>query len=107
MDRPRYESALIVGAGGGLSASLARLFVREGMRVALAARQTGKLAGLCRETGAHAFACDAAEPDQVNRLFEEAENDVGAPDVVVYNASAGLAALSSICLPRTSSKPWV
>ena len=46
MSKPSYESALIVGAGEGLSASLARLFAREGMRIALAARRTDKLAGL-------------------------------------------------------------
>src|SRR5258708_28411958 len=88
MDKPRYESALIVGAGEGLSASLARLFARERMRIGLAARNTSKLAGLCSEVGARAFACDAAKPDQVQRLFEELENEIGAPDVVVYNASA-------------------
>ncbi len=88
MDTPRYERALIVGAGEGLSASLARLFAREKMHVALAARQTSKLAGLCREVGARAFACDAADPDEVKRLFSEVERDLGAPDVVVYNASA-------------------
>jgi len=88
MDIPRYESALIVGAGGGLSASLARLFARERMRVALAARRTDKLAELCREIGARAFACDAAEPDQVIGLFAEMEKAGGAPDVVVCNASA-------------------
>jgi NAD(P)-dependent dehydrogenase (short-subunit alcohol dehydrogenase family) len=58
------------------------------MRVALAARQTGKLAELCREIGARAFACDASQPDQVSRLFAEIEKDRGPPDVVVYNASA-------------------
>src|ERR1700680_578217 len=88
MDRLRYETALIVGAGGGLSASLARLFARERMRVALAAPQTGKLAELCRQIGARGCACDAADPEQVNRLFGEVENGIGAPDVVVYNASA-------------------
>jgi NAD(P)-dependent dehydrogenase (short-subunit alcohol dehydrogenase family) len=88
MDRLRYENALIVGAGAGLSASLARLFAREGLRVALAARDTGKLAALCRETGARAFACDVARSDQVERLFEQLENETGAPDVVVYNPSA-------------------
>jgi NAD(P)-dependent dehydrogenase (short-subunit alcohol dehydrogenase family) len=88
MDSPRYETALIVGAGEGLSASLARLFAREGMRVALAARQTQKLAALCSEVGARAFACDAAEPAQVTRLFEEVESQIGAPDAVIYNASA-------------------
>jgi len=85
---PRYETALIVGAGSGLSASLARLFSREGMRVALAARNAEKLSGLSGETGAHAFACDAVDPDQVNRLFGAVESRVGVPDVVVYNASA-------------------
>ena len=38
MTLPNFERALIVGAGSGLSASLARLFAREGMQVALAAR---------------------------------------------------------------------
>ena len=82
-----YEIALIVGAGSGLSASLARLFSREGMRVALAARNTEKLAPLCAETGAKAFACDAVQPDQVAQLFAAVEREVGEPDVVVYNAS--------------------
>ena len=88
MPNPTFETALIVGAGRGLSASLARLFAGEGLRVALAARDAEKLAPLCAETGAKAFACDAVEPDQVARLFSAVEAVVGAPDVVVYNASA-------------------
>jgi NAD(P)-dependent dehydrogenase (short-subunit alcohol dehydrogenase family) len=87
MDIPRYETALIVGAGAGLSASLVRLFVREGIRVAIAARNPAKLDALCRDTGAEAFGCDATDPDGVARLFEAVEHDVGVPDVVVYNAS--------------------
>ena len=88
MPNPTFETALIVGAGRGLSASLARLFAGEGLRVALAARDAEKLAPLCAETGAKAFACDAVEPDQVARLFSAVEAAIGAPDVVVYNASA-------------------
>jgi NAD(P)-dependent dehydrogenase (short-subunit alcohol dehydrogenase family) len=87
---PRLEIALIVGAGAGLSASLARLFSREGMHVAVAARNIEKLATLCQETGAQSFACDAVNPAQVARLFEEVESDIGVPDVVVYNASGRL-----------------
>jgi NAD(P)-dependent dehydrogenase (short-subunit alcohol dehydrogenase family) len=83
-----YETALIVGAGSGLSASLARLFAGEGLRVALAARNSEKLASLCAEIGAEAFACNAVEPDQVAHLFSAVESAIGAPDVVVYNASA-------------------
>jgi NAD(P)-dependent dehydrogenase (short-subunit alcohol dehydrogenase family) len=88
MPKPSYRTALIVGAGRGLSASLARLFAREGLRVALAARDTEKLAPLCAETGAKAFSCDAVRPDQVAHLFTAVESSIEAPDVVVYNASA-------------------
>jgi NAD(P)-dependent dehydrogenase (short-subunit alcohol dehydrogenase family) len=87
MASPRYETALIVGAGPGLSASLARLFSREGIRVALAARNTDKLTDLCKETGAQVFPCDATDLTEVTSLFEEVERRIGAPDVVVFNAS--------------------
>ena len=79
--------ALIVGAGSGLSASLARLFSRHGLQVALASRQPDRLATLCAETGAVSFACEASEPEEVAGLFDAAVASVGEPDVVVYNAS--------------------
>jgi NAD(P)-dependent dehydrogenase (short-subunit alcohol dehydrogenase family) len=83
MDKPKYRSALIVGTGPGLSASLARLFAKNGLKVAIAARQTDKLAALAKETGASVHTCNAADPADVAALFEA----VGNPDVVVYNAS--------------------
>jgi NAD(P)-dependent dehydrogenase (short-subunit alcohol dehydrogenase family) len=88
MASPTYTSALIVGAGHGLSASLTRLFRKEGLAVAIAARDTTKLASLCVETGASAFGCDAQDETQVQRLFADLERTHGTPDVVVYNASA-------------------
>src|SRR5262249_11733448 len=88
METVKYKTGLIVGAGAGLSAALTRLFAREGLRVALAARQTDKLGALCKETGATAYPCDATSPDDVTRLFASVDHDCGAPDVVVYNASA-------------------
>src|ERR1700716_3578923 len=87
MELPKYNIALIVGAGSGLSASLARLLAREGIRAALAARQIEKLGALCTETRARAFACDATNADDVERLFGLVEREIGVPDVVVYNAS--------------------
>jgi NAD(P)-dependent dehydrogenase (short-subunit alcohol dehydrogenase family) len=87
METPRYKTALIVGAGEGLSASLARLFAREKIRVALAARKIEKLGELCTQTGANAFACDATKADEVERLFGLVEREIAAPDIVVYNAS--------------------
>ncbi|MDP1701359.1 MAG: SDR family NAD(P)-dependent oxidoreductase [Aestuariivirga sp.] len=83
-----YSRALIVGSGSGLSASLARLLAREGFKIALAARNTEKLASLCSSTGATAFACDATDLAQVTQLFQDVDRKVGAPDVVIYNASA-------------------
>ncbi|MBI5263464.1 MAG: SDR family NAD(P)-dependent oxidoreductase [Bradyrhizobium sp.] len=87
MERPKYNIALIVGAGEGLSASLARLFARQGLRVALAARRIEKLGALCSETGARAFACNATQAEEVERLFGLVEREIGTPDLVVYNAS--------------------
>ena len=83
---PRF--ALIVGAGSGLSASLARLLSRNNLQVALAARNPDRLAALCAETGAASFACEASEPEEVAGLFDAVVASLGEPDVVIYNASA-------------------
>lgn len=82
----QYKNALIVGAGSGLSASLARVFAGEGMAVSLAARSPGKLDGLCAETGAQAFACDAASEAAVAGLFDQLDAAGRTPDLMVYNA---------------------
>ena len=81
------EIALIVGSGPGLSASLARLFRKEGMTVALAARDIGKLAGLIQEVDGRAYGCDASNPPEVENLFASVSKEIGAPNLVVYNAS--------------------
>jgi NAD(P)-dependent dehydrogenase (short-subunit alcohol dehydrogenase family) len=88
MEKPKYTSALIVGAGPGLSASLARLFARQGLKVAIAARQTAKLDALARETDAHVLQCNAADAADVAKVFDAVEAKSGAPDIVVYNASS-------------------
>lgn len=77
--------ALIIGAGSGLSASLARLFTKEGFTVALAARRIDKLNALSKEIGAVSFAVDAGKSDQVNQLFSQVEERLGTPTVVIYN----------------------
>ena len=87
MQNPTFHSALIVGTGPGLSASLARLFARQGLHVAVAARQTDKLASLAGETGATVHACNAADPQDVAGLFDALDAAGRTPDVVVYNAS--------------------
>lgn len=90
MSKLRYSSALIIGAGSGLSASLARLLASQGLKVGLAARNVQKLASLAAETRAKTFACDAADAGQVEKLFRDADASIGEPDVVIYNASGRL-----------------
>jgi len=87
MPETSYKTALIVGVGSGLSASLARLFAKTGLKVALAARRAANLATLAQETGAKTFACDSTDRAQVVKLFSDVEAGLGSPDVVVYNAS--------------------
>ncbi len=82
-----YRTALIVGAGSGISASVARALSRAGVKVAVAARNADRLASLSDETGALAFTCDATDPAAVNRLFEQTEAAIGVPEIVLYNAS--------------------
>jgi short-subunit dehydrogenase len=82
-----YTTALIIGAGSGLSASLARAFAKAGMSVALAARSAAKLDEFVKATGAKAFNCDAAKRDEVEKLFADLDALKLTPDVVVYNAS--------------------
>jgi NAD(P)-dependent dehydrogenase (short-subunit alcohol dehydrogenase family) len=81
-----FRKALIVGAGAGLSAALARAFAQEGLATALAARSTDDLRALAAEIGAQVLACDASRRADVEELFAELDA-AGAPDVVVYNAS--------------------
>jgi NAD(P)-dependent dehydrogenase (short-subunit alcohol dehydrogenase family) len=83
-----YRTALIVGAGSGISASVARGLAAAGLKVGLAARDIEKLAPLAAGIGAERFTVDASDPAAVAHLFEAVDARLGAPDVVLYNASA-------------------
>ncbi len=87
MSNAKYERVLIVGAGSGLSASIARLFAKSGLKVALGARSVDDLAPLAKEIGGQTFACDATKRADVAKLFTDLDAAFGAPDVIVYNAS--------------------
>ena len=83
-----YRTALIVGTGPGISASVARALAAAGLKVGVAARKIDKLAPLAAQIGAERFAVDASEPAAVAHLFETVDARLGPPDVVLYNASA-------------------
>ena len=87
MPTVKFNTALIVGAGAGLSAALARVLTTEGIKVALAARSTGDLGDLAKETGASTHACDASKRTAVEKLFNDLDGSFGAPEIVIYNPS--------------------
>ena len=82
------KSVLIVGAGSGLSASLAKLFHREDMNICLAARNVEKLTDLSQKTGAFVFQCDTSKPKEVANLFKFSDGHIGVPEIVIYNPSS-------------------
>ena len=81
------DIALIVGGGPGISASCARLFAKNDMRVAIAARDPSKpaLEVLEASYGVRRYGCDAADPAAVALLFQSVVRDVGPPTLVVHN----------------------
>ena len=85
-----YQTALIVGAGPGISASVARALVAQGVTVGVASRDPVKLRPLAEAVGARPFSVDASDPGQVTRLFQTFEAEIGEPDIVLYNAAGRL-----------------
>src|SRR5271163_2239296 len=81
------DVALIVGGGPGISASCARLFAENGMRVGMAARNPDKAVMLNLEKmhGVRRYACDASEPASVEQLFQHVVRDLGYPTLLVHN----------------------
>ena len=84
------QKVLIVGAGSGLSASLARHCHAADMKVALAARDGEKAGAVAQETTASLHRCDASSIEDVAALFTALDDSIGTPDLVVYNPSARL-----------------
>jgi NAD(P)-dependent dehydrogenase (short-subunit alcohol dehydrogenase family) len=92
---PMQDVALIVGGGPGVSSSCARLFARNGMRVAVAARNPDKpvLEALETAHGVRRYACDASEPADVAALFQNVVRDLGAPTLLVHNIDGRVAGI--------------
>ena len=87
-------TAVIVGVGAGLGVALARRFANARMNVALAARTRAHIQPFAKEINnyatikARAYGCDATKAKDVDKLFGRVVEDLGAPDLVVYNAGA-------------------
>ena len=85
------ETAIIFGVGPGLGWALARRFVTENMQVGAVARDEAKLNSLINSEGGHGirpYAADVSNSEDVLRVFDSVDHDLGAPDIVVFNAGA-------------------
>jgi NAD(P)-dependent dehydrogenase (short-subunit alcohol dehydrogenase family) len=83
--------AVVIGAGPGLGAAVARRARREGLTVVVSSRNSARLEPLAAELGAKAITCDASREADVQSLFAAVAAAHGPPQLVVYNAGAFLA----------------
>jgi NAD(P)-dependent dehydrogenase (short-subunit alcohol dehydrogenase family) len=73
---------LILGAGANVGAHVARLFRKEGFKVAIAARSVNSQAD---DTSDLAVKADFSDPTSIKSVFTEVKGKLGIPNVVVYN----------------------
>ena len=81
------NAVLIVGAGNGLSSSLARLFNSNGYKIGLVARDINKISSLAKKTNAFTYQFDVSKPENVTALFKKVDKDLGKLDLVIFNPS--------------------
>jgi len=115
MNEPSQEHGvcLVIGAGDGLGASIARAFAREGLRVCVTRRPRNteavdKLAEAIRAEGgeAYAFGLDARVEDDVAALIERIEREIGPIEALVFNIGANVRFPIVETTTRVYSKVW-
>ena len=97
----------VVGVGPGNGASIARRFATSGHAVALLARATAFTEALARTLGdAKAYACDVKSESDVLATFNRVRDDIGEPDVLVYNAGSGIWGDFETITPAEFESAW-
>ncbi len=88
------KTALITGGGSGVGLATARMFLREGAKVAIAGRRAEKLLRAAAELKAGpqllVHPADITDPDQVQKLVHDVTNAFGRIDILVANAGANI-----------------
>ncbi len=105
------SGAIVIGAGPGLGRSVARRFATEGLPVALLARRRATTDPLARELRAMgvqsaAFAADVTHEDTLRWALDQATDEFGVPDVVVYNAACMQADAPTVLPARAHLDAW-
>jgi NAD(P)-dependent dehydrogenase (short-subunit alcohol dehydrogenase family) len=106
-------ACLVVGAGDGLGASVARAFAAEGLAVCLTRRPRHlaaleALAGDIRAEGraAHAFAVDARQESEIVALIDHIESGIGPLEAVIFNIGANVRFGVTDTSARVFTKVW-
>lgn len=92
---PQKKVALVIGAGDATGGAIAKRFAREGLITCVVRRNAGKLIPLVEEIEAsggtaHAFGCDARKEDEVIKLVDDIEKNIGPIEVLVFNIGANV-----------------
>ena len=100
------KAALIIGAGEGNGAAIAKRFAREGYVACVVRRHLEPLQQLVSEIEAvggqaRAFAVDARKEEAVIALVDQIEREIGPLEVLVFNAGANV---PSSILDETAQK---
>ncbi|WP_106396412.1 SDR family NAD(P)-dependent oxidoreductase [Actinocorallia populi] len=86
------SGAVVIGAGPGIGRAVARRFAREGLPIALIARGAETLSAAARDLAPSgvrvaALAADSSDDTALRAALDRAADELGPPDVVVYNAA--------------------
>ena len=82
------KSALIIGAGKGISGAFAKELYNNGYEICLASRNIKNFESIAKEISAVSLQVDCAKEKSICNLFNEVEKKIGIPNVVLYNPSA-------------------
>lgn len=90
-DAIRTPVCAVVGVGPGNGAAFARRFAAEGCAVAMIARTSDLMNSLAAELPmARGYACDVGDAAGLERTFAAIEAELGAVEVLIYNAGKGV-----------------
>ena len=84
------KTALIIGAGKGISGSFAKELASEGYKVCLASRSLKNIDSIASDIGGYAVEVDVSSEESIRNLFKKFQKMLGVPDVVLYNPSKRL-----------------
>ncbi len=110
MNAREKRVAVVVGAGPGTGAALARRFATE-YAVALVARGREKLAAIANEIRARGgialeAPADVTSPSEVHAAFDAIRASLGSPEVLLYNAGSGTWGTITDVTPEAFESTW-